>query len=49
MSVVELRTALDTLEEASCCSGKVKLTERFALALPEKVAVARPTVSEFTT
>ena len=35
MSVVELKTALDTLEETSCCSGKVRLTERFALALPD--------------
>lgn len=35
MSVVELRNALDTLEEASCCSGKVRLSERLALALPD--------------
>jgi hypothetical protein len=35
MSVADLRSALDQLEEASCCSGKVKLTERFALALPD--------------
>ncbi len=35
MSVADLRSALDKLEEASCCSGKVTLTERFALALPD--------------
>lgn len=35
MSVEELRNALDTLEEASCCSGTVKLGERLALALPD--------------
>ena len=35
MSVEELRSALDTLEEASCCSGKARLSERFALALPD--------------
>lgn len=35
MGVDQLRSALDTLEEASCCSGKIRLTERFALALPD--------------
>jgi hypothetical protein len=35
MSVAELRTALDTLDEASCCSGKVQPSERVALALPD--------------
>jgi hypothetical protein len=35
MSVEQLRSALDTLEEASCCSGKVRLSERFAIALPD--------------
>jgi hypothetical protein len=35
MSLEQLRSALDTLEEASCCSGKVKLSERVALALPD--------------
>ncbi|MBA2542545.1 MAG: 2OG-Fe(II) oxygenase, partial [Deltaproteobacteria bacterium] len=35
MSVAELRSALDTLEEESCCSGQVRLTERLALALPD--------------
>ena len=35
MSVADLRSALDKLEEASCCSGDVNLTERLALALPD--------------
>ncbi|MEO8701551.1 MAG: 2OG-Fe(II) oxygenase [Kofleriaceae bacterium] len=35
MSVVDLRNALDTLEEASCCTGTLRLTERVALALPD--------------
>jgi hypothetical protein len=35
MSVEELRSALDTLEESSCCSGESRLSERFALALPD--------------
>jgi hypothetical protein len=35
MSLEELRSALDTLEEASCCSGKHELGERLAIALPD--------------
>jgi hypothetical protein len=35
MSVADLRSALDTLDEASCCSGTVRLRERLALALPD--------------
>lgn len=35
MSLDVLRSALDTLDEAACCSGKTKVTERLALALPD--------------
>jgi hypothetical protein len=34
MSMVELRSILDTLDEASCCSGMLHLDERIALMLP---------------
>ncbi len=35
MSVEELRSVLEALDEASCCSGKLALQERVALALPD--------------
>ncbi len=35
MSVEELRSALDTIDEPSCCSGVYKLGERLAIALPD--------------
>lgn len=35
MSVAELRDALDTLVEASCCSGKARVRETIALSLPD--------------
>jgi len=34
MSIVELRSVLETLDEASCCSGVLHLDERIALMLP---------------
>ena len=34
MSIVELRDALDTLEDASSCGGTLRLDERIALMLP---------------
>src|SRR5450432_835141 len=35
MSVEDLRSVLEALDEPSCCSGKVALHERVALALPD--------------
>jgi len=35
MSVAELKSVLDTLEDASCCGGTFELDERLALALPD--------------
>jgi hypothetical protein len=35
VSVAELRDALDTLVEPSCCSGKARVRETIALSLPD--------------